>query len=109
MLSKEDREFMDYWESHRDREHSFARQMLVGGPWGLVFALPILIVVLFDGWYKRMLPVTRGQMVLIWIGVAGIAFFTAWFRQQMRWDRNEQIYQELKFKNDRNKGQQAVN
>lgn len=103
MLSKAEQEFIDYWENHRQRENRFLRKMVVGSPWGLIFSLPILLAVLFDGWYKRMLPVTKGQMILIWIAVISIAFFYAYFRQQVRWEKNERAYQELKFKDQRKK------
>ncbi|MBN9351475.1 MAG: hypothetical protein J0H55_12410 [Chitinophagaceae bacterium] len=89
---------MEYWESQRDKPTSFWSKMLFGGPWGLIFAMPILIVVMFHDWYKRMIPITEGQMIIIFICVIGTAVFYAYFHQQMRWEKNEQLYKELKFK-----------
>jgi len=98
MLTAEEKKFMEYWESQRDKPTSFWSKMLFGGPWGLIFAMPILIVVMFHDWYKRMIPITEGQMIIIFICVIGTAVFYAYFHQQMRWEKNEQLYKELKFK-----------
>lgn len=98
MLTKEEKDFIIYWESHRDKENSLLSKMIYGGPWGLIFALPILIAVIFHDWYKRMIPISRTQLVLISLCVVGTAFFYAYFRQQVRWENNEKLYQELKIK-----------
>lgn len=98
MLTQEEQKFIQYWETNRDKENTFKRKMILGAQWGLLFALPILIVTLFNGWYKGMAPVTTGQMILIIICVFGIAIFYAYFRQQGKWERNEQLYKELKIK-----------
>lgn len=74
--------------------------MIFGGPWGLIFALPILVAVFFHDWYKRMVPVTKGQLILICLAVAAIAFFYAYFRQQVRWENNEQTYKALKLRQE---------
>lgn len=98
MLTKEELDFIAYWDTHREKENTLKTKMLRGGPWGLIFALPILIMALFHEWYKRMIPITKWQMIGICVCVAAIAVFYAYFRQQVRWERNEQLYQELKFK-----------
>lgn len=94
---------MAYWKTHRDKENSLLRKMIFGGPWGLIFALPILLSVIFHDWYKRMIPISTTQLVLISVCVLATAFFYAYFRQQVRWERNEQLYKELKVKQERNK------
>lgn len=98
MLTQEEQKFVEYWEKNRDKEKSMVSMLIFGGPWGLIFALPILIVVIFHDWYKRMIPISRSQIVLISICVAAIAFFYAYFRQQMRWQNNDDLYNQLKFK-----------
>lgn len=100
MLSAEEKKFLEYWEKNRDRENKWTRKISYGAPWGLVFALPMLLAVIFHGWYKNMIPITRGQIVLITITVIGIAIFYAYFRQQFRWEHNEQFYEELKLRED---------
>lgn len=98
MLTKEEKRFIEYWETRREHPDSFWKRMLFGGPWGLLFGLPILIVVMFHDWYKRMLPITEGQMIVIFIGIIATVIFIAYFQQQMKWDKNEQLYKELKYK-----------
>ena len=98
MLTEEERDFVKYWESHRQKENSFLSKMIYGGPWGLIFALPILLAVIFHDWYKRMIPISTTQLVLISLCVIATAFFYAYFRQQVKWENNEQLYRELKIK-----------
>jgi hypothetical protein len=98
MLTKEEISFIDYWEKNREKESRFLRQLTYGSPWGLVFALPVLVVVIFDDCYKNMIPISKSQIILIIITVLGIAVFYSVFKMKFRWDNNEQIYKELKFK-----------
>jgi len=98
MLTKDEKLFIDYWEKSRDKEKRFFRQLTYGSPWGLVFALPVLVVVIFDDWYKNMIPISKTQIILIIITVIGIAVFYSIFRMRFKWENNEQFYKELKFK-----------
>ncbi len=98
MLTKDEKLFIDYWEKNRDKEKRFFRQLTYGSPWGLVFALPVLIVVIFDDWYKNMIPISKTLIILIIFTVIGIAIFYSIFRMRFKWDNNEQFYKELKFK-----------
>jgi pilus assembly protein TadC len=98
MLTKDEKLFLEYWEKNRDKEKKFFRQLAYGAPWGLVFALPILVLVIFDDWYKNMIPISKSQMILIIITILAIAVFYALFRMRFKWESNEQLYKELKFK-----------
>ena len=98
MLTNDEKLFMEYWEKNRDKEKKVFRQLIYGSPWGLIFALPILLVVIFDEWYKNMIPISKSQIILITITVIGIAVFYALFRMRFKWENNEQLYEELKFK-----------
>ncbi|MBW7838035.1 MAG: hypothetical protein H3C36_00020 [Chitinophagaceae bacterium] len=98
MLTKEEKDFLVYWETHREKEHSLKSLLIFGAPWGLIFALPIMVVLIFHDWHKRIVPITTGQVIAISISVAAIAFFYAYFRQQVKWENNEQLYKELKIK-----------
>lgn len=103
MLTQEEKDFMEFWESHREKDKTFKRALVVSGPIGFIFAFPILLMVLFHDWYKRMVPVTRGQMIIILIIVLSIAVFYTIFKQQRIWDRNEQHYKELKLRQQEDK------
>ncbi len=98
MLTERDKSFIKYWEENKEKDKRVWRRFLYGSPWGLIFALPILIAVIFHDWYKNMVYISPSLITLIIIGVIGIAVFYTVFSMQFKWDRNEQIYKELKFK-----------
>ena len=104
MLTKDERSFIEYWEKNREKEKKIWRRFLYGSPWGLTFALPILIAVIFHDWYKNMVVISPSLITLIIIAVIGIAVFYTVFSMQFKWDRNQQIYEELKFKAEREDG-----
>jgi pilus assembly protein TadC len=98
MLTKDERLFTEYWEKNRDRDKKFIRQLATGFPIGLIFSLPILLAVIFDDWYKNMIYISSSQVIIIAIGVFIVAVFFAVFRNRFKWEKNEQLYKELKFK-----------
>ena len=98
MLTDEEIRFIEYWDKNREKENKFGHQLAYGLPRGLIFALPILLAVIFHDWYKNMIPISQSQLVIISIAVLGIALFYTIFRMKFRWESNEQLYKELKFK-----------
>ena len=98
MVTDQEKLFIDYWEANRDKEKKTFYQLAIGLPLGLVFALPVLLAVLFHDWYKRMIFISSSQITIILITVLGIAVFFALFRMRFKWEENEQHYKELKFK-----------
>jgi fatty acid desaturase len=101
MLTEKEKHFIAYWEIYRAREKKFIRQLLIGIPAGLLFAIPILVI-LFSGkyWYKRAETVANSQVnpaVLI-IAIVLITAFVAVFYKRHQWDMKEQYYKELKAK-----------
>jgi pilus assembly protein TadC len=98
MLTKDEILFLEYWEKRREKEKQFFRQLVTGLPMGLVFALPVLLVVIFHGWYKNMIYISDSQIIVIIIGVLCVAIFFSIFRGKFKWESNEQLYKELKFK-----------
>lgn len=98
MLTEDEKSFINYWEKNRLKEKKIVQRLLYGSPWGFIFALPILVAVIFHDWYKNMIYISPTLITLIIIGVIVIAVFYTLFSMQFKWDRNEQIYEELKFK-----------
>src|SRR5665213_162209 len=92
MLTKEEKSFIEYWENNKEKDKKVWRRFLYGSPWGLIFALPILLAVIFHDWYKNMVEISPSLITLIIIAVIGIAVFYTIFSMQFKWDRNEQIY-----------------
>ena len=98
MLTEDEIQFLEYWEKNGDKEKKPLRQILLSAPLGLVFALPILLLVIFHGWYKNMVYISDSQLIVILITVIGIAVFFAIIRGKFKWENNEQLYKELKSK-----------
>lgn len=95
-MTDEEKGFMLFWEENRDKERKTWRQLIIGLPLGLIFTLPILLN-LFSGWNKRAVMVANTQLnpVVLIVAVMGIAAFFAIFNKKHRWDMNEQRYNEL--------------
>ncbi len=102
MLSEDDRMFLKYWEENRGKEKKSFRQLLIGLPLGLIFALPILVNFM-SGWYKRAAMIRNSgfnPLVLV-IAIIIIACFFAIFNKKYQWDMREQRYNELKKKKEK--------
>jgi c-di-AMP phosphodiesterase-like protein len=101
MLNDRERKFMAYWEANRAGEKKLSRQLLIGIPIGMIFTIPILLI-LFSGklWYKRADAVANAQLspVVLIISVIVITAFIAVFYKRHQWEMKEQYYQQLKAK-----------
>lgn len=104
MITEQEKDFIDYWDKNRDRYKRSFYQLAIGLTAGIVFALPILLSVLFHDWYKQMVYISGSQVTVILIGVFGIIVFLALFRLRFKWEENEQLYKELKYREEKNKG-----
>ncbi len=106
MLSEDDRLFLKYWEENREKEKRSFRQLLIGLPLGLIFALPILINFM-SGWYKRAAMIRNSSFnpLVLLIAIVIIACFFALFNKKHQWDMREQRYKELKTKEEKDQMQ----
>lgn len=96
MLTKEEKDFLVYWETNRDRQKKTFRQWLIGLPIGLLFGLPILLNYA-TGWYRRAgMAGSQSSPLVIIIAILAIITFMAIFYKQYQWDQYEQRYRELK-------------
>ena len=102
MITEQEKLFLNYWENNRDKEKKLLYQLAFGLPVGLVFALPILLSLLFRDWYKRMSFIYNSQVTVIMIAVLGITVFFGLLKMKFKWENNEQLYKELKFKEHKN-------
>jgi pilus assembly protein TadC len=98
MLSAEEKEFMEWWEQNRSKEKRLLSQLTIGLPLGLAFGFPILLSVMFRGWYKNMPYVSGSQLTIILIAVLLVVVFYAIFKMRFKWEMNEQRYRELEQK-----------
>ena len=105
MLTKNDYDFIAYWEKNRVRQKNIVRQFMIGIPVGLLFVIPIVIN-FASGWYKRAEMVSNSTnfspLVLI-IALLLITAFIAIFSRRYRWEMNEQHYRELIAKKEKEK------
>lgn len=99
-MTDAEKDFMNWWKENRLKEKRVLKQMLIGLPVGLAFGFPILLSVMFRGWYNRMPYISGTELTVIMIGVLLIVVFYAIFRMYFRWDMNEQQYLELKEKSE---------
>ncbi|MGH2649305.1 MAG: hypothetical protein ACRDE8_17125 [Ginsengibacter sp.] len=98
MLTEDEKLFIKYWENNREKKKHFLSMLAGGLPMGLIFALPVLVAVIFHDWYKSMIYISDSQLIVIIIGVLAVAVFYAVFKMKFKWEQNEQLYKELKFK-----------
>jgi hypothetical protein len=98
MLTEREKDFIRYWEAHRDRERQLSYRLLSGLPLGICFGFPILICFIFRSWYKWLPFISSGELTFITLGVVAVVLFFALFRQQYLWERKEQQYLEFKAK-----------
>lgn len=106
MLSKEENDFIRYWEANRVQRKKTVRQFLLGIPAGLLIVIPI-VVNLVSGWYKRADMEANSQdfnPAVLLVALLLIVGFTAIFWQRHKWDQYEQRYRELLAKRDRQAG-----
>ena len=97
MLTKEENDFVDYWEKIRQQERSLSHQLKSGLYVGLIFCSAVLVMV-FSGWYKRadMMVNSNGSYILVIIlALVVISVVFAVFYKRQQWDRKEQQYNEL--------------
>lgn len=106
MLSEKDIQFLRYWERVRDSESTFMSKLSRGLPMAFLFGLPILLSVvvvrlLMPNYYLKMSQTSPGAFVTVIIAICIIIAFYAYFRMEYKWEMNEQLYQELKFKENK--------
>lgn len=99
MLTEPEKQFLRYWEANRLREKKLNKQLLLGLPIGLLFAIPVLLM-LFSGkfWYERanMEANSQSSPIVLMIAIICIAVFVAVFYKRHQWEMKEQQYLELK-------------
>jgi len=103
MLTKEESDFIRYWEKNRLRQKKLVRQFLVGIPLGLLIVIPTVIS-FTSGWYKRADMEANSadfNPMVLFIALLLIVGFTAIFYQRWKWEQYEQRYRELLAREER--------
>ena len=107
MLTESETAFIQHWELVRVEYSSSKSKMLRGLPMAILFSLPIffsvVLVYLFSPeWYTKISSRASGASFMILISVLLIALFFSFSRMHFKWEMNEQLYNELIHKKNRN-------
>lgn len=103
-MSEKEQQFIDYWRQNRDREKKVFRQLLIGLPVGLLFAIPIILN-FSSNWDNRATMWAAGHsddniVTVLIIAALIIIVFVAIFSRRHRWEMHEQQYREILNKYD---------
>jgi hypothetical protein len=106
MISEKETAFLRYWERNRAIENTFISKLLRGFPMALLFGLPIILLIIvvkifFPDWYMKISDISPGTFLTAIVAMLGIVVFYAYFRMQYKWEMNEQLYKELKSKENK--------
>jgi MFS superfamily sulfate permease-like transporter len=106
MLSEKDKEFMAYWEREKESRNTFSAKLTGGIPMAALFSVPILLFItavylFFPEWYTKISSRLPGSIFMIVMAVIICILFFSYFRMQYKWEMNEQLYRELKNKENK--------
>ncbi len=102
MLTAEEEKFLTWWKENRENENKPLKKLSLGLPLGILIGVGILLNFL-SGWYTRATMVANSQstpLVLI-LAIVFIAIFCSFFYKQHQWEMNDQRYQELLYKKEK--------
>lgn len=97
MLTKEETDFIVYWEQNRIKKKRSLFQYTIGLPIGVLIILALFANII-SGWHKRaaaVLQSSSSMILTIVIAAVGIVVFITFFSIRHKWDQHEQRYQEL--------------
>lgn len=103
MLSQQEKEFLRYWKENRLSKKRFLQQFSIGLPLGVLIVVAIFLNLL-SGWYKKADMEVRSNaslMPVIIIALVFIVIFITIFSSRHKWEQNEQRYEELKRKEEK--------
>ncbi|CAN5515741.1 hypothetical protein BH11BAC3_BH11BAC3_24980 [soil metagenome] len=106
MISEKEIKFLRYWERNREIESTFLSKLTRGFPMALLFGLPIILSIVvvrifFPDWYMKISQTSPGMFITAVIAMIIIILFYSFFRMQFKWEMNEQLYKELKSKENK--------
>lgn len=103
MITETERNFMQHWETVREPHGQFMSKLMRGLPMAMLFGFPIVLSLLAvrlfaKDWYMKLSKTSSGTFMTVVLAMFIIIVFYAFFRMHHKWEMNEQLYQELKFK-----------
>lgn len=105
-VTEKDKAFIKYWEQNRSEQSSFISKLLRGLPMAIIFALPIIlsvvvVLIFFPDWYMKISKNSSGAFITVVVAMIITVVFYSWFRMHYKWEMNEQLYKELKAKENK--------
>ncbi len=100
MFSKEEQNFIKYWEENRGKQKKFFKQLAIGLPFGVLFAVAMFLN-FTSGWDKRVESITKtypsvkSLILVLIIAILAIVVFISVFSVKVKWEKYEQRYREL--------------
>jgi len=100
MFSKEEQDFIKYWEENRVKRKRFVKQIALGLPFGVLFAVAMFLN-FTSGWDKRVESITKtypsfkSLIIVLLIAILAIVVFISVFSAKVKWEKYEQRYREL--------------
>jgi membrane protein YdbS with pleckstrin-like domain len=72
----------------------------------ILFGLPIILLIVvirifLPDWYMKISSTSSGMSFTAVVAMIVVVLFYAYFRMQYKWEMNEQLYQELKSKENK--------
>ncbi len=105
MLTKDESDFVRYWEQNRLVKKKILHQLYVGLPLAVILVVAIFAN-LFSGWYSRaqmvMFRENSSLVIILLVASLLIVVFIVIFSARHRWEMNEQRYLELTDKKAKN-------
>lgn len=113
MISEKEIAFLRYWELNREIENTFISKITRGFPMALLFGLPIILLLVavklfLPEWYMKISGTSPGMFVTAVIAMIGVVIFYSYFRMQYKWEMNDQLYKELKSKENKSDNQTTI-
>lgn len=96
-LNDEEKRFIAYWERNRNRKKRMIWQLATGLPLAVLLVGGIFVTY-FSGWYTRammMINWNSSGVLVVMLALLLIVVFVVSFSARHRWEMNDQRYQEL--------------
>ena len=113
MLTDDETRFLAYWDKNKELHSTTSSKLLRGLPMACLFGLPILLLIacvylFLPEWYTKISKTSPATFLVVTIAVFIAVFFYAFVRMHAKWEMNEQLYKELKYKEKKMAGMQPL-
>ena len=113
MLTDDETRFIQFWDKNKELHSSFSSKLLRGLPMACMFGLPILLLIacvylFLPEWYTKISKTSPQTFLVVTIAVFIAIVFYAFTRMHFKWEMNEQLYKELKYKEKKMERMQPI-